>query len=265
MAEVLERLRKDALSIFQSGVDAASPENAIRRALSLEDRILGIGARQYDLNTLRGIVLLGAGKASRGMALTLWRMLGDRIQDGLLSVPYGAGGIFERLHILEASHPLPDESGLENTRRIIHSAQNIPDGHLAVFLVSGGASSLLVAPPAGVLLEDLAALNRVLLSCGADISEVNILRRHVSEVKGGRLAKKAYPAPFVTLIISDVPGDDPSDVGSGPTVPDPTSYADAQRVIERHGLAGRIPRAIVDHIRYGVEGRHGCRAVTVGF
>ena len=255
MAQVLERLRRDALSILRSGVKAASPENAIRRALSLEDKVLSVGAKQYDLNTLRGIVLLGGGKASRGMALTLWRLLGDRVREGFLSVPYGQGGIFENLHILEASHPLPDERGLDNTRRIIHSAENIPEGHLVIFLVSGGASSLLVAPPDGVTLKEVAALNRELLVCGADVREMNRVRRHVCDVKGGKLAQKVHPAPFITLIISDVPGDDPSDVGSGPTVPDPTTYLDAQRVMDKYGLGGRISPSIVDHIRKGVEGR----------
>ena len=255
MAQVLEGLRRDALSIFRAGLEAASPESAIRSALSLEDRVLGVGTRRYDLDQVRGVVLLGAGKASRGMALSTWRLLGDRIHEGLLSVPYGQGGVFENLNVLEASHPLPDDRGLDNTRRIIRSAESVPEGHLVFFLVSGGASSLLVLPPEGVSLEDVVSLNRELLSCGADIGEMNTVRRHVSQVKGGRLALKTYPTPFVTLIISDVPGDNPSDVGSGPTVPDSTTYLDAHRVIEKHDLSNRIPPSILNHIRDGVEGR----------
>jgi hydroxypyruvate reductase len=255
VAQILEELRKDAVSVFRAGLEAASPENAVRNALSLKDRQLGIGAKRFGLDGLGGLILLGAGKASRGMALSIWRLLGDRVREGILSVPYGQGGVFETLQILEASHPVPDDRGLDNTKRIVERAENVPDRHLVVFLVSGGASSLLVAPPDGVTLKDLVQLNRHLLASGADIGEMNTVRRHVSRVKGGRLAEVTYPAPSVTLIISDVPGDVPSDVGSGPTVPDPTTYKDAQRVLSKYGLSNHVPGSILDHIQNGVDGR----------
>lgn len=254
MAPILERLRRDALSVFRAGLEAASPENAIKRALSLEDGVLSIGTIRFDLRELSGVVLLGGGKASRGMGLALWRLLADRVQQGVLSVPYGQGGILEGLHILEASHPLPDDRGVDNTRRLIRAAAETPESHLILFLISGGASSLLVHPPEGVALEDLVEMNRALLSCGAEIGEMNTVRRHVSEVKGGRLALSTYPTPFVTLIISDVPGDDPSDVGSGPSVPDATTYLDAQGVIEKYSLGDQIPQSILEYVRSGVSG-----------
>lgn len=255
MAQDLKKLREDALAIFRAGLEAASPENGVRNALGLEDEVLNVGSRRYDLRKTRGVILLGAGKASRRMAVSTQDVLGGWLKESVLSVPRGEGGVFNQLRLLEASHPIPDENGLANTREIMRAAREAGKDSLILFFVSGGASSLLVAPPNGIGVRDIADMNRVLLSCGADIRDANTVRKHVSEVKGGRLAEKAYPASFATLIVSDVPGDDPTVIGSGPTVPDPTTYRDAQRIVEELSLENRMPNVILGHLRRGVDGQ----------
>ncbi len=181
-------------------------------------------------------IVVGAGKASAAMA----RALEDHWPgplDGLVVTRYGYAVPCERIEIVQAAHPVPDEAGLAASRRIAEKVAGLTADDLVIALISGGASSLLVAPAPGLTLADKQAVNAALLASGATISEMNCVRRHLSALKGGRLGALCHPARVVTLLISDVPGDDPGDIGSGPTVGDATSCADALAIVERYRIA----------------------------
>jgi hydroxypyruvate reductase len=197
------------------------------------------------LAEVRGrIVVVGAGKASAAMALAVeqhWHGEGlDRVS-GLVVTRYGHGAACERIEIVEAAHPVPDAAGQAAAARMLRLVQGLSADDLVLCLISGGGSALLPLPLPGLTLDDKAAVNRALLASGATIAELNCVRRHLSAIKGGRLAAACHPARVLTLMISDVPGDDPIDIASGPTVPDPTSCADALAVVRRHGIALPAP------------------------
>jgi hydroxypyruvate reductase len=255
LEEVLKALRRDALLVFEAGLKAASPEDAIRRALHLENETLRAGERACDLKAYRSIYLLGAGKASARMAGGVLGLLGDEVTGGVVSVPYGQSGSAGRVKLMGASHPEPNEDTLANTALILDVAEKASRDDLVICLISGGGSSLLEALPHGVSLPDIVKMNRALLASGADIVEINTVRKHVSEVKGGKLAARIYPASLINLVVSDVPGDDLTFIASGPTVGDSTTFDDCIRIIERLGLAGEIPDPVMRHLENGAAGR----------
>ena len=188
-------------------------------------------------------VVVGAGKAAAAMAQAVERDWSGPLS-GVVVTRYGHGAACHRITVLEAGHPIPDEAGIKATRRIIEAVSGLGPDDLVICLISGGGSALLPAPPRGVSLDDERQLAQALLRSGASIAEMNCVRKHVSMIKGGRLAAAAAPARIVTLVISDVPGDDPSTIASGPTIPDPTTREDALRIIARHGIDA--PQAILD-------------------
>jgi glycerate 2-kinase len=191
-------------------------------------------------------VVVGAGKAAAAMARAVedhWR--GNL--SGLVVTRYGHAVQCRRIEVVEAAHPVPDAAGERAARRILAAVQGLTADDLVLCLMSGGASALLSLPAPGLTLEDKQAANRALLRSGATIAEMNCVRKHLSGIKGGRLAAASAPAPVVTLMISDVPGDDPSIVGSGPTVADPTTFADASAILEKYRIT-EIPR-VSDYLR----------------
>ena len=190
-------------------------------------------------------IVIGAGKASAAMAETLEQHWPASLS-GMVITRYGFGRPCRHIDIIEAAHPVPDQAGLDGARRMLTLLDGLNADDLVICLLSGGGSSLLTLPAAGISLEDKQTVNRDLLRCGATISEINTVRKHLSDIKGGRLAKACAPATLQTLIISDVPGDDPSMVASGPTVGDPTTLADAKAVISKYGLD--LPHSIEDHL-----------------
>jgi glycerate 2-kinase len=181
------------------------------------------------------LVVIGAGKASAAMALAVEQHWSGPL-DGLVVTRYGYGVDCEHITILEAAHPVPDEAGLQAARRILDRVTGLAAEDTVLCLISGGGSALMPLPLPGIALADKQAINRALLACGASISEMNCVRRHLSAIKGGRLAAACHPARVVNLLVSDVPGDAPMDIASGPTVPDPTSCADALAIVERYGV-----------------------------
>jgi len=192
-------------------------------------------------------VVVGAGKAAASMARAVelaWPA--DVPLEGLVVTRYGHDVPCDRIQVVEASHPVPDSAGEKAAALILQKVQGLGPDDLVLCLISGGGSALLSLPADGLTLEDKQAVNRALLSCGANIAEMNCLRKHLSAIKGGRLAAAAAPAPLVSLLISDVPGDDPAVIASGPTVPDPTTYADAQAVIEKYGID--LPANVKQHL-----------------
>ena len=208
-------------AMFKAGVDAALPSLCVPAHLPKRSK--------------GRTVIIGAGKASGAMAKALedaW----DGPLEGLVVTRYGYRVPTTRLEVVEAAHPVPDAAGRDAAKRIFELVQGLTEDDLVLCLISGGGSALLALPADGVTLEDKQAMNKALLKSGATISEMNVVRKHLSAIKGGRLAKAAYPAKVVALMISDVPGDDPSIIASGPTVPDPSTNADALAIIEKYGL-----------------------------
>jgi glycerate 2-kinase len=194
-------------------------------------------------------VVVGGGKSAAVMAAALEDAWPDVELEGTVVTRYGHAVPTRRIEVIEASHPVPDANSERGAQRLLERVQGLHENDLVIALMSGGASSLLAAPALGLSLDDKQAMNRALLASGANISEMNAVRKHLSAIKGGRLAAAAFPARVVTLAISDVPGDDPAVIGSGPTVPDPTTFADARALIERYGIvpspaiAARLRRA----------------------
>lgn len=184
-------------------------------------------------------VVVGAGKAAAAMARAVedsWPAAAKARLSGLVVTRYGHGAPCHHISVVEAGHPLPDAAGADAARRILESVSGLSADDLVLCLISGGASALLALPAPGITLADKQAVTRALLASGATIAEINTVRRHLSAIKGGRLAVAAAPAPVVALLISDVPGDDPAAIGSGPSVADPTSLDDARAVLARHGI-----------------------------
>ncbi len=224
------------LTLFQAALGAADPKLCVPKHLPPPPK--------------GRTVVVGAGKASAAMAAAVEAHWQGPL-DGLVVTRYGHGAPCNRIEIVEAAHPVPDEKGREAARRILEKVKGLGPDDLVLCLVSGGGSALLSLPAAGLTLADKQAMNRALLKCGATISEFNCVRKHMSAIKGGRLAAAAAPAQVETLLISDVPGDDPAVVASGPTVPDPTSSADALAVLEKYGIAE--PAAIRERFRLAID------------
>jgi hydroxypyruvate reductase len=252
--------RERLSALFRAAVDAADPDLAVRRALrSGRDGLSLHGGGGEILASVRReeaerIVLLGGGKAARAMVRGALAVLGDGPVEGVVAVPAGDGGTEGGVRLVEGGHPYPDGGSRKGAMLALSAAASASARDLVIALVSGGASALLSMPAPGLSAADKEATVRLLLACGASIAEVNTVRRHISMVKGGRLAQAAWPARVWLLYLSDVPGDDPSDVGSGPFSPDRTRYADALAVLSRRGILSRVPAAVAAHLEAGARG-----------
>ena len=247
-------LRQDALTIFRAGLRAADPVEAVRRHVRLDGEILNVAGRPYSLHEVDGIRVVGMGKASAAMAEPLVELLGGRIVGGSLNVKYGHKRPLEGIRVHEAGHPVPDEAGREGTEEIIRLLDDAGPRDLVFCLISGGGSALAPAPAPGLTLADKQGVTRRLLECGATIHEINAVRKHLSRVKGGRLAQAAHPATLVSLLLSDVVGDDPDTIASGPTVPDRSTYSDCISILDRYGIRDTIPHAVLQYLVAGDRG-----------
>jgi glycerate 2-kinase len=246
--------RSTLRSLFAAGVAAVEPAAAVRSHCRVVGDLLQVGDRGYDLASLRRIVVVGAGKASAPMAQAVEALLGERIAGGVVVVKYGHGVPLGRLALLEAGHPVPDDAGETGARAIEQALSGLDARDLVVACWSGGASALLPAPRAGLTLADKQAMTRLLLASGADIAAVNTVRKHLSRLKGGQLARRAAPAAVLCLGISDVVGDDLATIGSGPFVADPGTFAEVEQLVQRLGIVGRLPPAVAALIARGVAG-----------
>jgi glycerate 2-kinase len=226
-----------ALQIFRAALNAADPQQAVARQLSFDGRTLLAGTASYNLTAFDRIFVVGAGKASAAMAAAVERMLERNISGGVVNVPDGVSTRLKRIHVQAARHPLPDERGQEGARRMGEIAQQAGERDLVICLISGGASALLPAPASPLTLTEKQTLTRQLLNAGATIHELNTVRKHLSVLKGGQLAALAYPARVLALLLSDVIGDDLDVIGSGPTVGDRSTVADAKAVLTKYGIA----------------------------
>ena len=252
---ILQGLRKNAERIFSAGVTAVKGDEAVRRHLRIDKSDLHIHDLRFDLNRLKKILVTGAGKATASMARAVGEKLGHRIEGGVISVKYGHGLDLEKIRVVEAGHPVFDRNSVGAAREIKTVIESAGPDDLVVFLLSGGASALMADPaPPLTMAEKQDAIQSLLLS-GADIDSINTIRKHISTVKGGRLAGMAYPANLVTLIISDVVGDKLDAIGSGPTVPDTSSYTDCLRIIREHELSTRLPERVLKMLEDGASGK----------
>jgi len=227
---------------------------AILKHVKMEGESLLIGKRRMELSKFDRILVVGAGKADAPMAQAVESLLGERVSDGIIVVKDGHGLPLQRVKVHEASHPVPDERGLGGTEEILSLVSGAGERDLVICLISGGGSALLVAPAQGVTLKDKQQVTQLLLACGASIHEINTVRKHLSRVKGGGLAHAAHPATLVSLILSDVIGDDLDTIASGPTVPDSTTFHQAGQILERYGIWDQVPGSVRMYVKKGVKG-----------
>jgi glycerate 2-kinase len=242
-------------SIFLDAVESVKPGKLISRFVHIQGADLFVENIRFELSREGKIFVTGAGKASALMAQALEDLLGDRISGGHVVTKYGHSVPLRYTGITEAGHPVPDENGVKGTGKVLTIAEQAGEKDLIISLISGGGSALLTDVPADCSLEDLKALNSILLRSGATIKEMNCIRKHLSNVKGGMLSRAAYPARILSLILSDVIGDPPDSIASGPTAADPTTFRDAVAIIERLGIKGIIPRNILQILLDGACGK----------
>ncbi|NWF72754.1 MAG: glycerate kinase [Nitrospirae bacterium] len=235
------------------GLAAVDARTAVCQAISRHGQELIIGRRRYDLRHYEQVVVAGAGKATAPMAQAIEQQLGPRLDGGLVVVKYGHGLPTKHIIVAEGGHPVPDQSGQRAAARLCAMAAELGQRDLLIVLLSGGASSLLPGPVPGVTLADKQRATRELLRCGASIREINTVRKHLSYIKGGRLAELTK-ATVVTLILSDVLDDDLSAIASGPTAPDPTTYQEALAVLKRYRIWRAVPQRIRQHLDRGCRG-----------
>jgi len=254
LALMVEDPRQALTEYWTTGVAAVDPGTAVRRNLHLDGEVLDAGKRTYPLAAMAGVRLAAAGKGAPAMAAAVEELLGEHLIEGLVVTKDGvpAGGL--RSRVLCAGHPVPDRRGLDAARELEAMCRRAQLGELLIWCCSGGASAMLPAPAVGLTLEDKRDLTRLLLGCGADIAAINAVRKHCSRLKGGGLVRLAAPAQVLGLLVSDVPGDEPATIGSGMSVPDPTTFADAWAALDDHGLVGDLPPAIRDHLFAGLRG-----------
>jgi len=248
------QMREDARRIFFKGVEAVEPAAAVKRYCRREEDRLFIGESDLDLSAFNRILVVGAGKASAPMALALEEILGDCITQGIVNVKYGYTAPVQRIDLVEAGHPVADENGVRGSRQILDLITGANQNDLVLCLISGGGSALLPLPVESITLSDKQEIFRVLTDCGATIHEMNTLRKHMSRIKGGHLAKAAHPATVISLMVSDVVGDDLDVIASGPTVPDSTTYQDCFRVLDQYGIRAALPANVVCHLEAGLAG-----------
>ena len=253
--ENLSSMHADAMSIFQAGIKAVAPGDAIRRYCRLTGDMLHIGEKTYDLRHINRILVVGAGKAAAPMAQAVEELLGARIHQGLICVKYKHGAPLGRIRSIEAGHPTPDANGAAAAGQILDLVRPAGRNDLVIVLLSGGGSALLPLPVDGISLEEKQLATDTLIACGATIHEINTVRKHLSDIKGGRLARVAAPAQVAGLILSDVVGDDLDVIASGPTVADPSTFGQCLQIIERFQLAGQMPAAVMEHLRAGLKGK----------
>lgn len=248
-------IRKLLVDIFRGALAAVDPYEAVKKALLVKDKRIHVKGEVYDLDLFDRVIVVGAGKAVARMALAVEESLGNALSGGLIIVKYGHTAFLRMIDQTEAAHPLPDSAGLQGTQKIIELLHSADEKTLVIFLVSGGGSALLVLPLPGVTLEEKQRVTDLLLKAGASINEVNAVRKHLSAVKGGRLAQKAYPASILTLILSDVIGNSLDVIASGPTAPDATTFTDAISVIEKYSLRQLFPETVLALIERGMKGQ----------
>lgn len=248
--------RKHALLAVAACLRAAAPGAMVERTVDLKGSRLRVGRTRLNTRSFRRTLVIGGGKASALMAARLEKVLGGAITEGRVIVPQAQNALPElsRVRFRRSTHPLPTERGVRAVQWMLGATKGLSADDLVICLISGGGSALMPLPAEGLSVEDKRETTQLLLKSGADIREQNCVRKHLSALKGGRLAEMLYPARVVSLIISDVVGNDLASVASGPTVPDPTTYARAKRILTKRGVWDAVPEQVRLHIQSGLDG-----------
>ncbi len=256
---ILGQMRSEANKMFRSAVEAVDPLRAVKNFVRVEGNKLCLGKEhdsvtELDLSSYGRISVVGAGKATAPMAKALEELLVGRIRKGVVNVKYGFAEDLSYIKIIEAGHPVPDQNGVEGTKEILNLLSGLGQEDLVFSLMSGGGSALLPQPAGKITLAEKQELTRRLLACGASIDEINAVRKHISSSKGGQMARAAFPATSVNLMLSDVVGDKMDVIASGPFVPDSSTFSDAWKILEKYDLSD-IPSSIQNHLKAGMEDR----------
>ena len=246
-----EKLRKDARELFDQALTEADPGKCVLEHIKLRGNRLRVGEKSFNLPDFESLYVVAFGKAASSMATALEELLGDRITEGIVVSNVRSRRAFEKMDFHLSSHPVPDEKSVEAAEKVLSLLERSGEKDLVIFLISGGGSSILAMPSEGLTIEDKRAATQRLMLSGVDTYGLNTVRKKMSQIKGGGLLKKALPSQVITLILSDVVGDQLEFIASGPTVPDTTTYEDAWRVIEALGLEHRIPPRVVVHLEEG--------------
>lgn len=253
MSENIFRSQATLKDIFQAAVRAVEPAEAVTSVVSLQDGVLSAGGVRYEIGRFKAVVVVGAGKATARMARGVEEVLGDRIAKGVIVVKYGHAETLRRIRTIEAAHPVPDAAGVQGTRQVLDLVERADAETLVISLLSGGGSALLTAPAFGLPLEAKQIVTDLLLRSGASIQELNAVRKHLSSVKGGRLARLATPATVLSLVISDVLGDRLDVIASGPLAPDPSTFEEAVSVLRKYGLEDGVPPEVNAVLQRGLS------------
>jgi len=254
VTQLNRKARALALKSLEYALNAVDPKQLMKSKLLLKNSLLKVNGYSFDLKKFKNVYVIGGGKASGSIAEALEQILGQYITKGLVNIPRGNKHKTELIKLHEASHPIPDKSGVEGTRRMLEIAEQAKKEELIICLISGGGSSLMPLPRGGITISDKREITDALLKCGATINEINTVRKHISDFKGGWLAKKAYPATVLNLILSDVVGDPLDFIASGPTVPDSTTFNEAIKALKKYGLWDKAPATIKKVLSDGEKG-----------
>jgi glycerate 2-kinase len=256
----LDEMKRMAKSIFSEALCAVDPSKILKDRIRIQRERLSIkmegeSEKVFDLNTFDKIFLVGSGKASDAMAQAIEEIFGDRLTKGVITTKYGHLLPLNKTKVIEAGHPIPDQKGYDGAKKIQRLLKESGPKDLVIFLLSGGGSALLPFPADRIDLEEKQEVTQLLLDCGADIKEINTVRKHISMIKGGWLAKWAYPSTVIGFILSDVVGDQLNVIGSGPTVPDSSTFGEAFEILKKYNLLKEISPSIQNHLRSGKEGK----------
>ena len=243
--------KRVALELMRAAIEGSDPYAAVKRALRVEDNKLVVMGKIFPIEG--NIYVLAFGKAACSMAKAVEDILGDRVREGLAVTKYGYSLPLKKIKVVEAGHPIPDENSMLGARLGLELAEKVGENDILLVLISGGGSALFALPEDGISLEDKIKVNELLLKSGAKIHEVNIVRKHISKVKGGKLAKRVK-GTLISLILSDVVGDRLDVIASGPTVKDPTTFRDAYRVLKLYKVWDKVPESVRRHIELGLKG-----------
>ena len=252
-----KNLKEEALQLFKEGIKSVKPNQLLEKHFVLEENKLAItdidsNTKKYYLDEYERIFVIGAGKASAAMANRIEAVLEEKINSGIVVTKYDFGEDLKIIEQIEAGHPLPDSNGVIAATKIKELCTKATEKDLIINLISGGASSLLPSPVEGISLDDKIQTTKLLLNSGATISEINTIRKHISKIKGGHLMQAAFPATVISLIISDVIGDEPGIIGSGPFVFDNSTFPDCLNIIKKYDLFNAVPSSILEYL---IEGK----------
>jgi len=248
--------REVVVSALEVAIESANPYKLVMEHVRLEDSNLIIDGEEFSLNKYKNVLVVGGGKAVGAMAEALEDILGDRIKEGLVNILTGTAGRYRtrKIKLNEAGHPIPDLSGMAGAKCMLEMVEKSKKEDLIICLISGGGSAMMTLPARGISIEDKQKLTKLLLLSGANINEINTVRKHLSMFKGGQLSKAASPATIVSLILSDVVGDPIDSIASGPTAPDPTTYRDAIEILRKYDLWDKAPETIKNVLENGLAG-----------